>query len=685
MKELINCLLVGVSHKEKYPEAVRNFCLMIHTLSVRAYEAIRSYFGNNLPHSGTIRSWRANADLNCDVGINEACLNILKRKAEEKRASGSELIVSVIFDEMHIRRMFQWCNSSRKILGFPTIGVHENSNVEAANQVIVFMVCGINERIQLPLAYHFILKLKAEERKTLLLSIIESLVNVNIKVANIAFDGLSSNKRMCTLLGACLNIFSDKFKPYFEVSNGDKVRIIFDICHMEKLVRGTIGTKEVIFDSADNKIEWKYFENLVNYSKKGFGFTHKLTKDHIEWKQNKMKVDLAVQILSESTATSIEYLMKNGYKEFADATWTIDFVRMFNHLFDVFNSKTLQHENPMKRSLNPNNKEEIFKLFETAIEKIKGYKILNKTGEKIVRLVKSGLQTGFKGFIINMYSLMSLYEEYVEEKKLLASIPTYHLNQDPVEILFGKVRSLNGCNDNPSCQQFHGAYRKLLVFNTICTSRKASCYNYDVATEPFSDILFISSRRATCKTYDDDKIPMPEELDEIHAKMIQIDIQEKCSLLDPNLHESSISYVSNIIEFRISRPDRMYCDSCANVFKQNIKLNSAYSSSKLKNSPCLSTYILCKNADRYLKLQLLKGDIDFSVIYYAILQEIDVEALFDQTDFTHEPDHKISLIRGIIDSYIQIKGTHIAKTATFELHEERIRNKLNKLIHVYGQ
>lgn len=85
----------------------------------------------------------------------------------------------------------------------------------------------------------------------------------------------------------------------------------------------------------------------------------------------------------------------------------------------------------MKRALNSDNKEEVFKLFEIAIKKIKGFKIINKEGN-VVPLCKSGLQTGFKGFIHNMHSLMSLYEEYVVEKQLLTSIPTYHLNQDDV-------------------------------------------------------------------------------------------------------------------------------------------------------------------------------------------------------------------------------------------------------------
>lgn len=232
MKQLIHCLLNGVNHREKYPEVVRDFCLMVHFSSVRAYEAIREFFGNNLPHPGTIRAWYSNSDLNCKPGISESCLRILKKRADQKKANGSELVVSLIFDEMHIRKMFQWCNSSRTMLGHTTFGTNENEDGEtiypAANQVIVFMAIGVNENIKLPFAYHFIKGLTAEDRKCLLGQVIDALIDTGVKIACMTFDGLIANRKMCQLFGANLDIFSTQFKPYFEAKNGDKIRIMLE-------------------------------------------------------------------------------------------------------------------------------------------------------------------------------------------------------------------------------------------------------------------------------------------------------------------------------------------------------------------------------------------------------------------------------------------------------------------------
>lgn len=116
-KELIRCMLFGVPHRTKYPEIVRRFCLNIYYLSVRAYEAIRATFDNKLPHTSTVRSWYANSNMNCEPGISTTCIEILEQKAKTKKSEGDQLLVSICFDEMHIRKHFQYCNTSKEMSG----------------------------------------------------------------------------------------------------------------------------------------------------------------------------------------------------------------------------------------------------------------------------------------------------------------------------------------------------------------------------------------------------------------------------------------------------------------------------------------------------------------------------------------------------------------------------------------
>lgn len=117
---------------------------------------------------------------------------------------------------------------------------------------------------------------------------------------------------------------------------------------MTKLIRGASPELKIFFDPANGKIEWKHYEELLKFDKRGFGLTHKLTQNHINFKQRKMKVNLAVELFSASTADSLEFLKKEGYIDFKNADPTIYCTRMMNKLFDIFNSKVEQHEDKFK-------------------------------------------------------------------------------------------------------------------------------------------------------------------------------------------------------------------------------------------------------------------------------------------------------------------------------------------------
>lgn len=84
-----------------------------------------------------------------------------------------------------------------------------------------------------------------------------------------------------------------------------------------------------------------------------------------------MKVELAVQTLSSSTAKSMVFLKKLGIAEFENGTPTADFAQTFTDLFDVFNTKKDKDENPFKGALYELNRERIFSMFDEATEYIK--------------------------------------------------------------------------------------------------------------------------------------------------------------------------------------------------------------------------------------------------------------------------------------------------------------------------
>lgn len=179
---------------------------------------------------------------------------------------------------------------------------------------------------------------------------------------------------------------------------------------MQKLARNTLGKKQVIIDGKGNEIKWVYFEELVQFSRDtGLALCHKMNQKHLQWKRKIMKVDLAVQTLSQSVATCLQFLMENGFKEFSGAAATIEYVTIFNNIFDVFNTKpNAENHNQLKLPICDSNKEAISCLFERSIDYLKNLRIIESNGRSVL-LCKSRLRTAFIGYIINMKSLMAMW------------------------------------------------------------------------------------------------------------------------------------------------------------------------------------------------------------------------------------------------------------------------------------
>lgn len=307
----------------------------MHYHSPRAYEFLRETFNNILPHNSTVRKWYANSDLNSKEGITGPSMQFLIRKVAEKKAINSNLFCAVCFDEMSIRKHISWDQSS--------YGNDDDDDPLIAREAIVFMASGLNEKFRVPVAYHFTNSLDALNKAVLVQSVLLAIMKTGTEVTSVTFDGHPTNKKLCKILGANLNVFDESFQPYF-ILNGKKILIFFDICHNEKLDRNWFSKKGVLFDLDGNAIKWDFIPQLVKFSQqRGFSFTHKLNQSHLNWRRRPMNVRMAVETLSSSTADSIEFLKNDGHKEFADSEPSIQFIRIYDNLFDIFNTKMISN------------------------------------------------------------------------------------------------------------------------------------------------------------------------------------------------------------------------------------------------------------------------------------------------------------------------------------------------------
>lgn len=330
--EILRVLCYGLPVGVKYSKNVRSFCFSISYHSCAAYELLRDTFNKNLPHIDTIKSWYAVSDCKAEEGVQDEHIKKLKAIADDfHQGTGSQLTCALVFDEMYIRKQVFWTQDKFDFIGYVSSSYEPNQNLENSTnrkrivrQAIVFMLSGINKSMQFPVAYYFIHKLDKYGRSKILKEIIEAVTKCGVKIANLTFDGFCSNVSACEMLGADLKIGSDEFQPYIlNDFNGEKIFIVLDPCHMLKLIRNTLAKKKIIYDDNGDKIDFCYFESLVDYSQNNQFNTHKMTRKHLQWERNCMCVQTATQTLSNSVANSMEFLMKQNHPNFKDSAPTI--------------------------------------------------------------------------------------------------------------------------------------------------------------------------------------------------------------------------------------------------------------------------------------------------------------------------------------------------------------------------
>lgn len=131
---------------------------------------------------------------------------------------------------------------------------------------------------------------------------------------------------------------------------------------MLKLVRNTLGASKILIDNDGEEIQWRYLEELYKLqTAEQFHLGNKLTIRHIDYAKQKMKVKLAAQFLSQSVANALTFC-KDSLKlqTFQSSAATTKFLKKFNDLFDIFNSKALKQHRFLK-PINSDNFEQIKK------------------------------------------------------------------------------------------------------------------------------------------------------------------------------------------------------------------------------------------------------------------------------------------------------------------------------------
>lgn len=685
---------MAAGHKSrKYSPRLRAFALTLHFYSPRAYSYVRSVFENRLPCVSTIRKWYTT--INGKPGFSQEAFNVLKMRANRANTNGDEILTCLIFDEMSIRQQEEYDHHKDEKVGFVNYGtVPVNSKLDQlAKHAFVFMVVGINDKFKIPVAYFLTCGLKSGEKAAIIQQVILFVCKTGVKVVGMTFDGLIENLATCMELGAD---FKENMGYFINPHSDEQIFLFLDACHMLKLARNCLASKKILYDGDGGLIEWRFIEALEQYQRENkVNVGNKINKCHIQWNKNKMCVRVASQTLSNSTADSIDLLRRNGVDGFENSEATTKYIRFVNNTFDILNSK-VDDAIGFKRTISLETKEEFFNYFAEVRSYFRKLK-LESTGKKTILQTRS--KTPFFGFILCFDSFEMFFNKYVESN-VLKSIPTFRFSQDHLELLFGCIRKMFGCNDNPSAKHIESAWRKLLGQHQITASDAGNCANNDIE---MLNVLNVSSRATNVKSVetpinwricdrnsnvllDEDELAEKDELWLLNSILDEDDSSS-------NIEKHAIFYMASVLEECILQGKwykSIKCEKCLIAFREDGVTDDIFVTTKMKtnnlHAPARSTVIICATTEKLLQACNYEAG-NYNKISNGVLLNLDPESLFATSDFRSHADtnHKIVLVRMIIEMYVKKRLEYISKLNTLDKHNVLYRQFLKKLVHFHGQ
>lgn len=173
------------------------------------------------------------------------------------------LLANLVIDETAIRKQVEW-NGSR-FTGFVYVSGHIDSDeLPEAREVLAFMLVCLNDRWKIPVGYFLANGIGASEKANLVNKCLEFLHESKIVVTSLTFDGAASNVSMIKKLGANVSNFNN-IKSYFKHPvTQEKVFILYDPCHMIKLVRNCFASMKVLKNGSNELINWEFISKLVD-------------------------------------------------------------------------------------------------------------------------------------------------------------------------------------------------------------------------------------------------------------------------------------------------------------------------------------------------------------------------------------------------------------------------------------
>ena len=212
---------------------------------------------------------------------------MIKVIGDEAKKIPSMSNVVLMLDAMAIHKGTWWDPKQKCYVGHVDYGTGiPEADDDLATEALVFMISGVTGHWKHPIAYFLQNKISASVQAQLIKDCIGLLSSNGLNAMALVLDGSFANRSSVVHLGCKMKDPQDIQTWFPHPDNASKrIYVVFDVCHMIKLMRNLLGDKKILcqeIDRKSHKIEWSYIEALNNLQEDlGFSLANKLKKQHI--------------------------------------------------------------------------------------------------------------------------------------------------------------------------------------------------------------------------------------------------------------------------------------------------------------------------------------------------------------------------------------------------------------------
>jgi hypothetical protein len=237
----------------------------------------------------------------------------------------------------------------------------------------------------------------------------------------------------------------------------------------------------------------------------------------------------------------------------ANAVGTAKFCLFMDKTFDSVNASTINAElgKPLRSAVRGRSPH--VDHWKYAIKVFESMKFINKTNGKTM------VPPSVKNWIFSLKSFNYLWLQ-LKKSNLKYFLPR-HINQDPLECLFGSVRSHGIRNINPNSYQFICSFKTLLINNFMSIKSAGNCEHDDSENALYNLKQFIESGSSVLSE------------DDVNVNVLSISMIDIPIALDASyLTDMTIGYVCGYLARSVLK-DTNFCRLCKNELVGDVENN----------------------------------------------------------------------------------------------------------------